>query len=387
MQWEIRPNSAQETSNFSLFFCRFIQLWERRSRLNPAQSTPEGYFFLRSALLLGGFWLALRWLLPWLGPLLAVYVLSSVAERPVRLLGRLGLPRGAASGLLFLLLALLLCGGLGAAVWWLTERGLELLERLPLLLPNSLGWTAGLEALWTRLLTGAPPALREPLCRGLAAAADAAGDGLSAAATQLTLAAGRWISALPEGIFITGTVLLAAALLSAGRPAAAAFFRRQLPPRWEARLDTAAEALRTALGSWLKAQMTLLLLNGVLLSVGLCLLGVPGALAWALVTALVDLLPVLGSGAVLLPWSALALLGGRYVLALGLAGLWGGVTLLRGLLEPRLMGRRVGLPPLASLAALYLGFTAAGPVGMILAPLAVLAVKVLHDRGLVQLWR
>ncbi|OUN04640.1 sporulation protein, partial [Flavonifractor sp. An92] len=74
-------------------------------------------------------------------------------------------------------------------------------------------------------------------------------------------------------------------------------------------------------------------------------------------------------------------------LALGLAALWGTVSLVRGVLEPRLVGRQAGLPPLAAVTAFYLGFTAAGPAGMLLAPLAALALKVLHDRGVISLWR
>lgn len=91
--------------------------------------------------------------------------------------------------------------------------------------------------------------------------------------------------------------------------------------------------------------------------------------------ALVDALPVLGTGTVLVPWALVSLLGGNWKLALGLAVLYGVIWLVRSLLEPRLIGSRVGLPPLAALLSLYVGFQAFGVAGMILAPLLAVLVR------------
>ena len=103
--------------------------------------------------------------------------------------------------------------------------------------------------------------------------------------------------------------------------------------------------------------------------------------------ALVDALPVFGTGTVLLPWALVTFLSGDWKLALGLLALYGLVSLVRSLLEPKLVGDKVGLPPLAALFAMYLGFKALGVPGMILAPLAAIFVKRLHDSGVIKLWR
>lgn len=89
----------------------------------------------------------------------------------------------------------------------------------------------------------------------------------------------------------------------------------------------------------------------------------------AALIALVDALPVFGTGTVLLPWAAAELLAGRLGLALGLAALYGVVSVVRSVLEPKLVGEQTGLPPLGALAAMYAGFQAFGVAGMILAPL------------------
>lgn len=355
-----------------------MNLFSRVSGLAPV---------LRVALTAALFWLFLRFFLPWCAPLLGAWALAAALEGPVRGLCRVGLSRPAAAGVVFTLFTLALCTGVGLGLWWLAGEGLALLERLPLLLSGAGSWPGRLKDLADEALVAAPVPLQEPLRQALEGILDAVGDLLSSAAAQAAVIAGRWASSLPGLAFGAGTALLAGALLSADRPAVSAFFRRQLSRRGVEKLDAAGAALRSALGGWLKAQGILVLLNAGLLAVGLLLLGVKGALLWAFFTALVDLLPVLGSGAVLLPWAVVALLRGDGGLALGLAALWGGVSLVRGLLEPRLVGKEAGLPPLAAVAAFYLGFTAAGPAGMILAPLAALALKVLHDRDVIRLWR
>ena len=96
-----------------------------------------------------------------------------------------------------------------------------------------------------------------------------------------------------------------------------------------------------------------------------------GALLLAAVTALVDALPVFGTGTVLLPWAAVCLLAGQAPRAVALAALYAVISAVRSLLEPKVMAAQAGLPPLAALAAMYAGFRALGVAGMILLPMAV----------------
>ena len=111
------------------------------------------------------------------------------------------------------------------------------------------------------------------------------------------------------------------------------------------------------------------------------------ALLLAAVTALVDALPVFGTGTVLLPWAAACLLLGQAPRAVALAALYAVISAVRSFLEPKVMAAQAGLPPLAALAAMYAGFRAFGVAGMILLPVALLFVKQLHDQGYVGLWK
>lgn len=120
---------------------------------------------------------------------------------------------------------------------------------------------------------------------------------------------------------------------------------------------------------------------------GFTLLGLDFALLAAAFTALVDALPVLGTGTVLLPWAALALLTGDGGLALGLTVLYAVGLLAHSLLEPRLLAGQVGLPPITALLAMYLGFHFMGVGGMVVLPVALLLVKQLQDDGVVSIWK
>ena len=130
----------------------------------------------------------------------------------------------------------------------------------------------------------------------------------------------------------------------------------------------------TASGGWLTAQLKLMSVTFCILAAGLTLLRIPRSLLWAFVIALVDALPVFGTGTVLIPWALVCFLQGNRVLALGIAGPYATAALTRSILEPKLLGRHLGLDPLATLAALYIGCRLWGIAGMIAAPMITVAL-------------
>lgn len=344
-----------------------------------------GGAFLLCGLLL---WVFSRLILTWFSPFLAGFLLAAMLEPLVLFLTRrLHLPRWVASGLSTLLLALFLSGGLFLLLWRLWGEAEDLLRDLPgLLAPLSAAGT--LSEHWSlRILTAAPPELRPLLQNGLAALSEQAAAlpaQLSAAAADQAAAV---FAALPRwglGLF---TTVLATYFSSAGRPALLAFLWRQVPEGRREDVRTGLLHLRNAALGWLRAQGLLTLLTFSLLLAGLFALGVESPLLPAAVTALTDALPVLGAGLVLVPWSVLTALSGDLPMGLGLLGLWGLVMTARSLLEPKLVGLHAGLPPLAALLAMFVGFQALGVVGMVLTPLALMLTKALHDAGLLHLWR
>ena len=343
-----------------------------------------GGTLLLSGLLL---WALLRLLLTWFFPCQAGLALSAELERPVRFpTRRLCLPRWVAAGLCTLLLTLLLAGELGLLLWRLWQEAADLLKDLPGLL-SPLSAAGDLSVYWTRrLLVAAPPELRPVLQSGLESLSEQAA-ALPARLSSLAAArAAACLSALPQwglGLFTTA---LATYFSSAGRPALLAFLWLQVPEGHRETVLTSLSHLRTTALGWLRAQGMLTLLTFSLLLAGLFALGVGAPLLPAAVTALTDALPVLGAGLVLVPWAVLTILTGDLPLGLGLLGLWGLAMTARSLLEPKLVGLHAGLPPLAALLAMYVGFRTLGVPGMVFTPLTLMLIKSLHDAGILHLW-
>jgi sporulation integral membrane protein YtvI len=314
-------------------------------------------------------WKVLTVVLPWAAPFLLALVLAWLLEPAVRLLTRrLRLPRWVAAALSTALLAAALLG-LGALA---LRRAYGELSDLAVRLP---GWMAKLPVSdgrlegWLYRVTMAAPAgyqsalaqLPERLLQGL-------NDLLAQLSAYVVSLSARLLSALPSGLLFSFTALLATYFISAARPRLSAGACALLPQRWRARLARGRAECLHLLWGWGKAQFTLLSVTFACLTLGLLLLRVKLALLLAVLIALVDALPILGAGTVLLPWGLFCLLAGETVRGVGLLALYGAITLLRSLLEPRLLGREMGLPPLAALAALYAGFSAFGAAGLLLAP-------------------
>ncbi|WP_071460356.1 sporulation integral membrane protein YtvI [Bacillus massilinigeriensis] len=150
---------------------------------------------------------------------------------------------------------------------------------------------------------------------------------------------------------------------------------------------TVFEDLRKALLGFLKAQTTLVSITTVIVLIGLLVLKVDYAITISLVTGIVDLIPYLGTGAVFLPWIGYELISGDHASALGLGILYTIVLVQRQIMEPRLLSSGLGLDPLATLIALFVGFKLLGFIGLIMGPVTLVIFNALHRGGVFRdLW-
>lgn len=194
------------------------------------------------------------------------------------------------------------------------------------------------------------------------------------AVSRVPGAATELIGKLSEGALVLFTAVLSGYMLSARLPGLRLWCRERLPQSWQQTYLPALRRIRRSLGGWLLAQGKLMGITFALLAAGFLLLRVENALMLAVVIALVDAFPVLGTGTVLIPWSLVCLLQGNSARGVGLLGVYLVVWLTRSVLEPRILGKELGLDPLLTLAAIYAGFRLWGIGGMLLAPLGAMAV-------------
>ncbi|MBS4176062.1 sporulation integral membrane protein YtvI [Lederbergia citrea] len=145
--------------------------------------------------------------------------------------------------------------------------------------------------------------------------------------------------------------------------------------------------LKKALAGFVKAQLTLISITLVIVLIGLLILRVDYAITIALITGIVDLLPYLGTGTVFIPWIIYELVIGNYGLALGLGILYTVVIVQRQVMEPKILSSNIGLNPLATLVALFVGFKLIGFLGLIVGPVTLVLVTTLHKANVFKdLW-
>ena len=151
--------------------------------------------------------------------------------------------------------------------------------------------------------------------------------------------------------------------------------RTFLPRRAFDTVSKYALRAQNALGKYARGYLFLMLITFIESFLGLLFLGVRYSFLLALLIAAVDVLPVLGAGTVLLPWAAVSFFMRDYRLALGLIILYGVMTIIRQLIEPKIIGKSLGLHPIVSLFSMYAGLCLFGVMGMILGPAVSLMVK------------
>lgn len=106
----------------------------------------------------------------------------------------------------------------------------------------------------------------------------------------------------------------------------------------------------------------------------------------SIITAILDILPVLGTGTVMLPWAVYSLITGKIGLGIGLLIVYVVITVIRQIIEPKLVAMNLGLPPVVTLMGMYIGLQVFGVLGMFLVPLTIVMVKILNAEGLIQFW-
>ena len=106
----------------------------------------------------------------------------------------------------------------------------------------------------------------------------------------------------------------------------------------------------------------------------------------ALVIALVDILPVLGTGSIVAPWAVISFIQGNIALGIALLVMWGVISVIRQYIEPKLVGKQIGLNPILTLMGMYVGLKVFGAIGMFGLPITIIILKALQDTGKIHIW-
>lgn len=146
------------------------------------------------------------------------------------------------------------------------------------------------------------------------------------------------------------------------------------------------ENVLLGIASYLKAQLKLVSITGITVFLGLLIFGVKNAFSISLLSALFDVLPLLGISTFFLPWIAYLLIVGKTALAIKISILAAIVLTIRQILEPKITGDSLGVSAFTTLSFMIISLSLFGVAGLILSPVLIITIKALHEQGYLKRW-
>ena len=197
----------------------------------------------------------------------------------------------------------------------------------------------------------------------------------------------RFITSIPTLIIYTSITILSTLLMSLDKNDIVKFLEHQFPISWLNKIYNIKRDILSVFGSYLRAQLILvticffelLIALNLFLSLGL---NVKYPLIFSIVISLIDALPILGAGAILIPWSIFSFITGDIKLGFAIFILYVIVLAVRQLLEPKLISQKIGVHPLVTLVSMYSGFKLLGIIGFLIGPIVMIILKNVFSKEL-----
>ena len=190
---------------------------------------------------------------------------------------------------------------------------------------------------------------------------------VSRAAEPTVQMAGHVAKSIPNILVNTVIIILSSYLFLADRESIMRWLKEHLPAFVFRYIEYLKRDARGLIGGYFLAQFRIMFVVALILAAGFLVLGVRYGVLLAILTAILDFLPIFGTGTVLFPWAVVKLFAGEYAYAAGLVLIYILTQVVRQIIQPKIVGDSMGLPPLMTLFLLYLGFKLRGLAGMILA--------------------
>ena len=361
--------------------------------MEPIQLTwkQRGELWLRlgvRAVLLVLALLALRYgvlpILSLLSPFVLALVLSWLLNPPVRWLQK---KLSVSRGVITMALLILVFGVVGGVLWALSWMAVEQVQALFLnwetvvdgmvsSLDRVLEWLGGLSELIPGNAYTAGERLGQ-LLENWVRDIDVSG--------WLRMVADRAPSLVGQvSAFVVATIvfLMATYFITADYPRLRFFITDRVPAPARSFCSDVRRIFMEAFGGYLKSQLIISFVVFIILALGFFAIGQPYGLLLALGFAVLDFIPIIGSGTVMVPWAVVDIIVGDYTHAVQLMVIWGIIALFRRLGEPKILGDQTGLSPILSLVGIYVGMLVGGVLGMIVGPLLLLVLINLAKLGI-----
>lgn len=390
---------------------------------NPLLSTEKKkktiINILYYALLLTLFYCFMKYAFGLFFPFILAFIVAMIMQRPINFISKkTKIKKGVVSGIMILLLVAIigfLVSLLGVKIWEAFRDFLDFLMRKFGDLPNFLDkleiWVAdrirflpdSVESSINSSLSNAVDRLKELLTSPDAGTLlqDTVGSlKISSVLEKVDLSAlsssisGVWYTAkqIPTIFLAIIVSIFACCFMASDYDRMTEFVKRQFSSKSE-NFSKAKRIVTTSFKNLIKAYALIILVTFVEMLLGLSALKLFGIYkgSWivfiAMGTAVVDIMPVLGTGTILLPWSLYSFISGDIPMGIGVLVLYVFITVMRQFIEPKLVAGQLGLPPFVTIMGMYIGLKLFGIIGMFAVPLTIILIKLLNDEGVIHIWK
>lgn len=365
------------------------------------------------AIVLGLAYLFLKYCFSMFAPFLFAFFIAVIVQKPTNFITRkTKIKKGLTTTILVLLLYLIIAAlisfigvkcvdGIKSMIAFIQEK----LSDIPTLIENVKTWSLnvirflpdGMEAKAAKSMVPFFDALKEKSATEIASfIMDKASIGekfsLSSLSTPLS---GIWSTAkqIPSVFVAVMIAIVSSCFMAVDYDRMVLFIKGQLSPENEEKLSATKRIVLTSLAKLIKSYALIICITGMEIFIGLNILSLIGIykdgniLALSLIIAVLDILPVIGTGTFMVPWCIYSLITGKIGLGIGLFIVYAVIYVVRQIIEPKIVGGTVDLPPFVTLMGMYIGSQLFGFLGIFLLPILIIIIKLLNDEGVVHIWK
>ena len=356
-----------------------------------------------AAILIALFYLFFKYALGTVFPIICAAVIAMILQKPVDFISRTThIKRGFVSAVTVLLSFFFLVAILGLILVWIGSefKGffqyfMVQLEDIPALIEKVRGYLANILTFLPEKAENAVMSfINEKISTLLNSNSDAPVTSpdfdFSILSTPL-LSIWNTAKQIPTTIVSIVVAIVACCFMTADFDSLRKFVLGFFKPETQNKIVRAKRLLFPSLGKMVKAYAIIITITFCELSLGLSLLKLlniyEGGYIFVIsaLTAVIDIVPVLGTGTVLIPWALYNFISGNYSLAIGLLVIYGCITVIRQVIEPKLVATQLGLPAFLTIVSMFIGSQIFGVIGIFILPITIVMLKLLNDEGIISI--
>ncbi len=343
------------------------------------------YFFIIAAII----YVVLKYGISLIAPFLFAFIVAFILKRPIAFFSRkLHMKRTFAA----ILLVILFYVSLGAIISFIGVRIFIAARDFIFALPGL--YTGEIQPFLVRLFENIEsyakkidPALISILDDFSSDLLQSLGNLISSFSVNIVTAVSSYASSLPVFLVKLLFAFISTFFITIDYDNVVAFLLRQLPEKKRDLVLTAKDHLFHTLGGYGRSYALIMGITFIELSAGLTIIGVENSVYIALLISVVDILPVLGTGGVMIPWAIYSFLQANAAFAVKLIVVYVVITIIRNIIEPKIVGTHVGLPPLVTLLAMFVGTRLFGVIGLFGLPITLSLLKNMNDQGVIHIFK